>query len=107
MSGGDALPLLHERLDEVAAELGGIERLAQADVVSYRVGGVTFALVEGPRASFRLKGDIAQAALRTPGVRASGRGPGWVELEPERVDLFTLDRAVAWFESAARHATAV
>lgn len=107
MSGDDALPLLRERLDEMAAELDGIERLAEADAVSYRAGGVTFAVLEGPRASFRLKGDIAQAALRTPGVRPSGRGPGWVELEPERIDLFALDRAVAWFESAARYATAI
>ena len=95
---------LTERLDEVAATLQGIDRGGEGTAVAYRVGGALFAVVEGGRASFRLKPDIAAAALRTPGARPSDRGQGWVDLEPETLDSFALDRAAAWFESAARHA---
>ena len=107
MSAEGPVSPLGERLDEVAAQLKGVERRVEEGAIAYRAGGVTFAIVKGGRASFRLKPDIAQAALRTPDVHPSVRGSGWVELEPGTPDAFALDRAVAWFESAARYARVV
>lgn len=95
---------LQMRLDEVAATLEGVRRRAGDGDVRYEREGIPFAVVAGDRAAFRLTPDIARAALRTPDVRASDRGTGWVELVPDRLDVFTVDRAVSWFESAARHA---
>ena len=44
------------------------------------------------------------AALRTPDVEASPRGPGWVRFAPAEVDGFARDRALAWLGSAIRFA---
>ena len=45
------------------------------------------------------------AAARTPDVRRSPRGPGWVELRPPVVDGHAADRANAWFLSGHRRLT--
>lgn len=95
---------LQMRLDEIAGLLEGVSRHAGDGDVRYERDGVPFAVVTGERAAFRLTPDIARAALRTPDVRSSDRGPGWVELVPGHLDVFTVDRAVSWFESAARRA---
>jgi hypothetical protein len=96
--------LLAELLEDVADELGSVQRHDLVGATEYRRAGVVFA-VSGPGgAEFCLRPDVAEAALRTPSVRASERGPGWVRFEPERLDQFTLDRATAWFEAAWREA---
>ena len=92
------------RLEEVASTLDGITRRAVESGVEYATGGRVFAMVEPGRASFRLRPDVAEAALNTPDVRAGDRGPGWVSLAPAEPDRFALDRAISWFAAAARYA---
>ncbi len=93
-----------ERLAEVADEIDGVEDREAGGAVEYMLHGVVFAVVRGDAVELRLKPDIADAALGTPDVRRSSRGPGWVELAPRTVDAFAVDRAESWFESAARFA---
>jgi len=93
---------LAERLAEVADEIDGVEGRAAGDAVEYVLHGVVFSVVGIDRAEFRLKPDIADAALGTPDVQRSSRGAGWVELAPRSIDAFAVDRAESWFESAAR-----
>jgi hypothetical protein len=45
---------------------------------------------------------VAKAALRTPDVIVSSRGPGWLAFTPSTIDRFALDRAEAWLRSAHR-----
>ena len=91
------------RIEQAAAMVDGLERRADEDGMRYSMDGVLFAVVENGRASFRLRPDVADAALKTPDVHA-GRQPGWVELRAAQPDQFTLDRATSWFTSAARYA---
>jgi hypothetical protein len=73
--------------------------------VTWSVDGRVVALVTpDDMAAFLLDPVIAQAAARTPGATASGRGPGWVELRVPVVDPHTVDRAEAWFAAALRRA---
>ena len=95
---------LAARIEQAAAMIDGIERVAGVDDMRYVLGGVLFAVVVGGRASFRLRPDVAEAALRTPDVHAGQQAPGWVELAAPYPDQFALDRASSWFGSAARYA---
>ena len=92
------------RIEQAASTFDGIERTVGESGVEYAIAGVTFAAVGMGRAAFRLRPDIADAALHTPGVRALDRGPGWIELQPAELDRFAIDRATSWFAAAARHA---
>ncbi|HMJ80967.1 MAG TPA: hypothetical protein VK592_07990 [Candidatus Dormibacteraeota bacterium] len=96
----NVLPAL---LEDVADELGA-ERGDADGAREYRRAGVAFAASGEGGAEFRLRPDIAAAALRTPAVRPSERGQGWVRFEPQQLDQFGLDRATAWFEAAWREA---
>lgn len=102
---GEAVSLA-ETLAVVAARLGSHEFRIDTEGTEYRRADRPFALVEkhGRRASFRLPAAVASAAVRTPDTLPSDRGPGWVTLEPIVLDGHAIDRAVAWFESAWRHA---
>lgn len=91
------------RIEQAAAIIDGIERRADEDGIRYSLDGVMFAVVEHGRASFRLRPDVADAALKTPDVAAGSR-PGWVDLRAGHPDQFALDRATSWFTSAARYA---
>ena len=91
-----------EELDVIAAGLDEVERTMADEGVGYARAGRPFAHVRGSSASFLLASGVAAAALRTPGVSASPRGPGWVSLDISAGDRFTADRARAWFESAWR-----
>ncbi len=95
---------LAARIEQAAVTVEGIERQADPDGVRYSVDGVLFAVVAAGRASFRLRPDVAEAALATPDVHAASLGPGWVELRPAGPDQFALDRASSWFTAAARYA---
>lgn len=97
---------LAQVLADLAAADPSIEARASGTVIEYIAGGVAFARAEGPTASFRLRPEIAAAAARTDGTRASPLGPGWVAFTPRRFDRYALDRAIAWFELALRLAVA-
>ena len=68
--------------------------------------GFVFAAFAGGIAEFRLGDAVSAAALRTPDTKASARGAGWVRFAPRRLDAHARDRAIAWLESAWRHADA-
>jgi hypothetical protein len=72
--------------------------------VTWSRGDQVFASVsaDGSTASFLLDALVAGAAARTPDVRASSRGRGWVDLSPPTVDGHAADRAGAWFLSGFR-----
>ncbi len=92
------------RIEQVAATVEDVERHVDAAEVRYGLRGVAFAAVSAGSAAFRLRPDVAEAALATPDVRPSDRGPGWVTLAPDVFDRFALDRAASWFAAAARYA---
>ena len=85
-------------LAALAAADPGVEARATLGVTEYAARGVVFAAVDGRAGSFRLRPEIAAAALRTGSVRRSERGSQWVTLEPSQWDRYALDRATAWFD---------
>ena len=91
-------------LDRLAGELDDVRRRAVGDGVEYDRAGVVFAAQDADRLSFRLREEIAAAALRTAATSRSARGPEWVALASVATDTFALDRAIAWFETAWRFA---
>lgn len=100
---------LREVIEAAALGYGLDARLATADdgSVTWSRGDQVFATVsaDGATASFLLDSLVAGAAARTPDVRASTRGRGWVELSPRVVDGHVADRAGAWFLSGYRRLT--
>jgi hypothetical protein len=100
---------LREVLEAAAAQYGLDAQVASADdgSVPWSRGDRVFAAVsaDGATASFLLDPLIAGAAARTPDVRASSRGRGWVDLSPRAVDGHVADRAGAWFLSGYRRLT--
>lgn len=99
---------LREVLDAAAESTPGVAVTTEADEsVAWSAGGTTFAVLsaDGEAASFLLDPIVAGAAARTPDVKRSPRGPGWVELRPRVVDGHAADRAGAWFLSGHRRLT--
>jgi hypothetical protein len=72
--------------------------------VELRLDGRPFALVEGGRAAFRLRPEVAAAALRTPDVSPVEQGDGWVWFAPPALDELARDRALAWLDHGWRRA---
>ena len=70
------------------------------------IEGLVFAVFAAGVADFRLGEAVSAAALRTTDTKASALGAGWVRFAPRRLDAHARDRAIAWFESAWRHADA-
>lgn len=97
---------LREVIEAAAAQYGLDARTETGDdgSVSWSRGEQVFATIsaDGTTASFLLDPLVAGAAARTPDVRASSRGRGWVEMAPRVVDGHAADRAGAWFLSAFR-----
>lgn len=97
---------IREVIEAVAAQYGLDPQVAAAEdgSVTWSRGEQVFAAVsaDGWTASFLLDPLVAGAAARTPDVRASSRGRGWVDLSPKVVDGHAADRAGAWFLSAYR-----
>ena len=89
-------------VDRLAGELGGVSRREAGKSVEYSRSSVLFATRENGWLNFRLRPEIAAAALRTPDTAVSSRGREWVSLAPAALDSFALDRATAWFEVAWR-----
>ena len=99
---------LGEVLEAAARETPDVEAARGADgTTSWAVRGTVFAELsaDGSTASFLLDPIVAGAAARTPDVRRSPRGPGWVEMHPRLVDGHAADRAGAWFLSGHRRLT--
>ena len=90
--------------DVLAAAGEGIDGLVarEAALRTWSVGGAAFATLAGSTAEFRLDPLVAGAALRTPDTGPSERGPDWVSFSPGVMDDGAIDRAEAWFLSAAR-----
>ncbi len=82
-----------------------LERHDVGATVEYLRTGRPFATASDEAAEFRLRPDIASAAVRTPDVRPSDRGPEWVTFTPGSLDRYALDRLTSWFDFAWRHAT--
>jgi hypothetical protein len=89
---------------ELVASVDGLERTGERRV-EYRRSGRPFLVVEGDRVRFRLRQDVARAALTTPGTERDPAGPEWIALESRRSDRFSRDRARAWFDFALRELT--
>jgi hypothetical protein len=100
---------LREVLEAAAAQYGLEPRTeTSADgSIAWSRGDQVFATLsaDGATAAFLLDPLVAGAAARTPDVRASARGRGWVEMSPPVVDGHAADRAGAWFLSAYRRLT--
>ena len=99
-SGPDLMVLVAE----VAAELGEVTSSGDGGVVAYQVAGVVFARVSADALEVRLPADIADAALRTPDTAVIPGEPGWLRFSPQGRERHVVDRAMAWFQLAWRHA---
>jgi hypothetical protein len=97
---------LRQVIDSAAVRYGLDARAETAadGSVTWSRGETVFATLsaDGTTASFLLDPLVAGAAARTPDVRASTRGRGWVDMAPRVVDGHAADRAGAWFLSAFR-----
>jgi hypothetical protein len=96
---------LRDLLGDAAASHPDIDAVDAPDgSVTWTAAGQPFAVLggDGSVAEFRLDPAVAAAAVRTPDVSASGRGPGWVTFRPAALDAHAADRAAAWFASAHR-----
>ncbi len=96
---------LRELLGDAVGQLDGVVTDLEPDgTVLWSRAGRSFASVDpgGAVAEFALDPAVAAAAARTPDVRLSGRGEGWVSFAPEVLDDHAADRAVAWLASAHR-----
>ncbi|HXR26921.1 MAG TPA: hypothetical protein VN771_03585 [Candidatus Baltobacteraceae bacterium] len=87
------------------ADPQALERLDLGAEVEYRRLGRPFAVALDTSVEFRLRPDVASAAVRTRDVRASDRGPEWIAFTPPTLDRYALDRLAAWFDFAWRHAS--
>ena len=99
---------LRELLNDAAAGLEEATIAAgPAGQATWSRGGTPFAVLhaDGLAAEFKLDAAVAAAAVRTPDVTASPRGPGWVLFRQVDLDPHGADRALAWFASAYRRAT--
>jgi hypothetical protein len=99
---------LREILEASATETPGVEMGTDTDgATAWSYGGTVFAALsaDGASASFLLDPIVANAAARTPDVKRSRRGDGWVDLTPKVVDRHVYDRARAWFLSGHRRLT--
>lgn len=104
---GDLLPdlTLAEVLAAAAEDLVDVTAASSANATTWSVGTTPFAILSAGGAEFRLDPLVVAAALRTPDTAPSPRGHDWVSFSPAILDDAAIDRAEAWFLSAARRAT--
>ena len=101
--GPEGIPQDMVQLLEETADLDDPVEVALAtEGASYLLAGRAFAWARGLAFEANVGQDIAAAALRTPDVTPSPRGPGWIRLTPMVIDDHAADRVVAWFEMARR-----
>ena len=99
---------LRDVIDVAAAGAPSVDwATTETGATAWSVRGVVFAELsaDGGTASFLLDPIVAAAASRTPDVKRSTRGPGWIEMRPRLVDGHAADRAGAWFLSGHRRLT--
>ncbi len=96
---------LGELLEAAADGLDGVTTGADERGTTWSARGVIFAAIADETAEFRLDPGVARAALRTPDTKSSARGEDWVAFHPTVLDDGAVDRAEAWFLSAARRAS--
>lgn len=99
---------LRDVLDAAATDATDVAVATEPDgATTWAARGTVFAILsaDGSTASFLLDPIVAGAAARTPDVRRSERGPGWVEMRPRAIDGHAADRAGAWFLSGHRRLT--
>jgi len=101
---GELPESLEEALLDAASEMAGLTVRMVGDRYEFVVAGRIVATLDGSVAEFRLDPAVAAAALRTPGTRRSDDAPDRIAFEPVELDLYALDRSVAWLRSAARFA---
>jgi hypothetical protein len=92
-------------LEAIAAGLPDVEALVTDDTTVYGTNGTDFAVVRDDEATFRLRSDVARAALGTPDTAPGAEGRDWVRFRPEMLTSNELDRAEAWFVIAHRFAS--
>lgn len=90
---GSAVGALMSRL---TAELGEVATATSGAAIEFRRGSLAFAVLRDGQVSLRLRPDIAEAALRTPGTSMSTRGADWIEFQPNPSDQQDIDRLQAW-----------
>ena len=100
---GELPDSLEEALLDIAPELPGLTVRGTGSHLEFLVGDRVVATLDGSIAEFRLDRPVAAAALRTPGTRPSRLAPDRIAFEPAELDLYALDRAVAWLRSAVRN----
>ena len=98
------IPSLARLLEEQAAAEPGIEASTADGATSWSRAGRAFAVAAASGVEIRLDRAIAAAALRTPDVGPSSRGPEWVRFNPRELDGHAVDRITAWFGLAYRRA---
>ncbi len=99
MTGSDPAAIF----EQAASARPGVARRDADGAITYEAGGRAFAALSGGSAEFRLRPEMVRAALRTPGTRASERGPEWVAFEPPaELERYDMDRLHSWFAMAAR-----
>jgi hypothetical protein len=91
-------------VDQITEELGDVRTMPSAAVTEYHRGQQLFALVNGNIVTLRLRPDIAEAALRTPGTTASDRGPEWIDFAVQPGNPQDVDRLRAWLTIGWRSA---
>jgi hypothetical protein len=96
--------ILRELLEGAAAGLDPIDARTTDDGTVWQRDGREFAALRAGRVEFRLPPVIGRAAIGTPSTSASERGAEWVAFAPPDLDRTAVDRGVAWFEAAWRHA---
>ena len=96
---------LGDVLTEASEGVAGVTRRDDGERSVWLIDGEPFATVRAGEAEFRLDPLVAGAALRTPDTSASDRGGEWVVFAPAVLDDAAVDRAEAWFLSAARRAS--
>jgi hypothetical protein len=95
---------IEQALLEAAAELPGVVMRTAGERREFLVGTQVVAALDGGVAEYRLDPAVAAAALRTPGTRRSAGSADRISFEPETMDRYAVDRAVAWLRSAVRQA---
>ena len=98
----DAEQTLSALLEELREGFSDTQRRDGPAGRDYLVGAQPFARLQGGRAEFRLRPEIAAAAARTGDTSTSPLGHEWVAFSPKHLDQYALDRAQSWFELAHR-----
>jgi hypothetical protein len=88
----------------VILDLPEARSLSTNGAVTWSRSSREFAALGGDGIDIRLDRAIAAAAIRTPDVAPSPRGPDWIRFDPPELDGHALDRLRAWLEAAYRRA---